>query len=196
MHELIPEKQILFVPLPKFSTNYVIKLIKKYAALQYETFIIDTFKMDNIDNSKIDSNTRLQLVQNMTHLYNIAKKDGGKNVRIICTVQLSKSYTLQRYLSQESLAESKNMIDVCSTGIFMRRVWDDEKVGGNNALPVFKYDDGKAFPTCPLQSNKNYILLFPAKTREGGVEHQCVAEVDWARNTIKEIGFTQIAPSM
>ena len=40
--------------------------------------------------------------------------DGGKNVRVICTVQLSKAYTLQRYLSQESLAESKNIIDVCS----------------------------------------------------------------------------------
>ena len=31
MKDLIPENQILFIPLPKFSTNYVIKMIKKYS---------------------------------------------------------------------------------------------------------------------------------------------------------------------
>ena len=44
--------------------------------------------MDNTDDSKIDNNTRLQLVQNMNHLYNVAKKD-SKNVRVICTAQLA-----------------------------------------------------------------------------------------------------------
>lgn len=194
MKELIPENQILFIPLPKFSTQFVIKMIKKYASIGYETFIIDTFKMDNTDNAKIDNTVRLQLVQNMTHLYNIAKKDGGKNVRVICTVQLSKSYTLQRYLSQESLAESKNIIDVCSTGIFMRRVWDDEKeLDGPNSLIVRGYDNPNRIIT--LDPNKNYILLFPSKTREGGVENQCVAEVNWEKNTIIEIGYVHLSPS-
>ena len=193
MKDLIPENQILFIPLPKFSTNYVIKMIKKYSVIGYTNFIIDTFKMDNTDDAKIDNTVRLQLVQNMTHLYNVAKKDGGKNVRVICTVQLSKAYTLQRYLSQESLAESKNIIDVCSTGIFMRRVWDDEKEGGTKELEVFSYKN--SIKLAPLKQEKNYILLFPSKTREGGVEDQCVAEVDWAKNTITEIGYTRITPN-
>ena len=193
MKDLIPENQILFIPLPKFSTNYVIKMIKKYSVIGYTNFIIDTFKMDNTDDAKIDNTVRLQLVQNMTHLYNVAKKDGGKNVRVICTVQLSKAYTLQRYLSQESLAESKNIIDVCSTGIFMRRVWDDEKEGGTKELEVFSYKN--SIKLAPLKQEKNYILLFPSKTREGGVEDQCVAEVDWAKNTSIEIGYTRITPN-
>ena len=191
MKQNIPKNHILLIPLLKFSTKNTIKQIKKYCALGYKNFIIDTFKMDNTDDAKIDSNTRLQLVQNMTHLYNVAKKD-SKNVRVICTAQLAKSYTLQRYLSQESLAESKNIIDVCGLGIFMRRVWTDEISEGPHQLHVFKY--GTANTEVPLYPDKNYIILFCAKTREGSVDTQCVAEVDWSKNTIKEVGYTRINP--
>lgn len=191
MKDNIPNNHILLIPLLKFSTKHTIKLIKKYCALGYKNFIIDTFKMDNTDDAKIDSNTRLQLVQNMNHLYNVAKKD-AKNVRVICTAQLAKSYTLQRYLSQESLAESKNIIDVCGLGIFMRRVWSDEIEDGPHQLKVYKY--GTANTEVPLYPDKNYILLFCAKTREGSVDTQCVAEVDWSKNTIKEIGYTRVNP--
>lgn len=187
----IPKNHILLIPLLKFSTKNTIKQIKKYCALGYKNFIIDTFKMDNTDDAKVDNNTRLQLVQNMTHLYNVAKKD-SKNVRVICTAQLAKSYTLQRYLSQESLAESKNIIDVCGLGIFMRRVWNDELIeGGPHQLHVYKYG---TMTEVPLFPDKNYIILFCSKTREGNNDTQCVAEVDWGRNTLKEIGWTQVNP--
>lgn len=191
MKDNIPANHILLIPLLKFSTKHTIKLIKKYCALGYKNFIIDTFKMDNTDDAKVDSNTRLQLVQNMNHLYNVSKKE-AKSVRVICTAQLAKSYTLQRYLSQESLAESKNIIDVCGLGIFMRRVWNDELTEGPHQLHVYKY--GTANTEVPLYPDKNYIILFCAKTREGSVDTQCVAEVDWSKNTIKEIGYTRISP--
>lgn len=190
--EHLPDKHILFVPLPKFSTSLVIKYVKKYAAIGYKNFFIDTFKMDNTDDAKIDNNVRLQLVQNMTHLYNVAKKQGGKNVRVVCTVQLAKSQALTRYLSQESLAESKNMIDPCACGIFLRRVWEDEKAGGNNELKVYKY--GTNSNPFTLSPNKNYIILFCVKTREGDVSKQCICEVDWSINYIREIGYVELQP--
>lgn len=193
MKKYIPKGHIKFVPLPKFSTGFTIKLIKKYATIGYKNFIIDTFKMDNTDDSKIDNNTRLQLVQNMTHLYNAAKKEGGKNVRIICTVQLSKAYTLQRYLSQECLAESKNMIDVCALGVFMRKVWSDEVAGGTKELHYKKYND-KSDREYTLAPGFNYVLLFPVKTREGSCDYQCVARVDWGTNTIEELGYVCLSP--
>lgn len=190
----IPKGHIQFIPLEKFSTRNTIKLIRQYATRNYKNFIIDTFKMDNTDDAKIDSNARLQLVQNMTHLYNLAKEDGGKNLRIICTVQLSKAYTLQRYLSQECLAESKNIIDVCSLGIFIRTVWQDELAGGTKELNYHKYGD--PITTYTLPPNFNYILLFPVKTREGSVSRQCVARVDWSNNIIEELGYVELSPSI
>lgn len=195
MRKYIPEQHIVFAPLKKFSTQSTIKKIKKYAAMGYKNFIIDTFKMDNTDDAKVDNNTRLQLVQNMTHLYNVAKQDGGKNIRIICTVQLSKAYTLQRYLSQECLAESKNIIDVCALGIFIRRVWQDELAGGTHELRYKKYNDLSGTDYV-LPNNYNYILLFPVKTREGDCSRQCVAQVDWSTNEIIELGYVEISPSI
>ena len=191
----IPSESMRFLPLEKFSTQEVIKMIKKYSCLGYKTFIIDTFKMDNIDNSKVDSNNvRLQLIQNITHLYNIAKEE-AKNVRVICTVQLAKASIFQRYLSQESLAESKNMVDPCSLGVFMRRVWDDELAGGAKQLMVYEYGkDANNSDPIPLSTDRNYIIFFPVKTREGEVGRQGVAEVDWGSNTLREIGWTSVSP--
>lgn len=194
MKKNIPENHILILPLIKFSTKGTIKEIKKYCVLGYKNFIIDTFKMDNTDDAKIDNTVRIQLIQNMTHLYNLAKED-AYNVRVICTVQLAKAYSLQRYLSQESLAESKNMIDVCGYGIFMRKVWEDEKQGGSHCIPVYKWgtieNEANAIY---LDVDKQYVILFCVKTREGELDKQCVAEVDWGTNTLKEIGYCRINP--
>ena len=194
MMEITPEDHILFIPLPKFSTQHTIKQIKKYAMLGYKNFIIDTFKMDNVDDAKIDNNTRLQLVQNMTHLYNVAKKEGGKNVRVICTVQLTKAVSYKRFLSQDALAESKNIIDVCSLGVFIRKVWEDEKKGGSHELEVRSYikDSKGEAPILELTPSEEYLILFPVKTREGQVGTQSICRVDWARNIVEEIGFTQV----
>lgn len=196
-------EDILFVPLPKFSTQIVIKQMKRYSALGYKNFIIDTFKMDNTDDAKIDNNTRLQLIQNMTNIYNVCKKD-VKNLRVICTVQLSKASSYKRILSQDDLAESKNMIDVCSSGIFMRPVWEDEKdeflmdMDGNET----KHKNSRFLKVCDfsgvrykLEKGKKYLLLFTVKSREGvaGVGADVfVVEVDWARNIVREIGTTTV----
>ena len=130
----------------------------------------------------------------MTDLYNISKKE-KKNVRVICTVQLSKASIFQRYLSQESLAESKNMVDPCSMGVFIRRVWDDELAGGSKQLMVYPYGkDANNSNPIPLSNDKNYILLFPIKTREGEVTRQGVASIDLGTNTLQEIGWTSVSP--
>ena len=162
-------------------------------------FIIDTFKMDNTDDAKIDSTTRIQLIQNMTKIYNVCKPS-VKNLRMVCTVQLNKASAYQRVLTQDALAESKNMIDVCSTGVFMRNVWEDEKCGNSDPtaqnanskwLKVYDYNHNIVH----LHVEKKYILLFPVKTREGDAGPDAkitVCEVDWSRNMIKEIGTTHI----
>ena len=194
-------KYIKFIEMPKFSTNIMIKLIKKFSAMQYTTFIIDTFKMDNTDDARVDNTTRIQLIQNMTKIYNICKPS-VRNLTMICTVQLSKASSWQRILTQDALAESKNMIDVCSTGIFMRNVWDDEKCGDEDPtsnvasryphwLKVYDYRNC----IVRLQRDKKYLLLFPVKTREGDAGPDAkvtVCEVDWSRNMIQEIGTTNI----
>lgn len=189
------EDDILFIPLPKFSTNIVLKQMKRYCALGYQNFIIDTFKMDNTDDARIDNNTRLQLIQNMTKIYNLCKPT-VKDLRVICTIQLSKASTYKRILSQDDLAESKNIIDVCSSGFFMRPVWENEKnEKDDNGIrnPYWLEVKDFANQTVLLDKLKKYLLLFTVKNREGeaGVGSKVfVVEVDWATNTLTEIGTT------
>ena len=184
------DNNIVFLSLEKFCTDGVIKSIKKFAATGYKNFVIDTFKMDNTDDVKIDNTIRLKLVRNMTNLYNIAKPS-VMNLRIICTVQLAKGYTMSRFLTQECLAESKNMIDVVSLAVFIRNLWEDEK-----DISVYKYSKFKEKVADSLPEDKNYLLLFPVKTREGAAnQKQCVAEVNWSTNTLHELGWTQMNPN-
>ena len=169
--------------------------MKRYCALGYQNFIIDTFKMDNTDDARIDNNTRLQLIQNMTKIYNLCKPT-VKDLRVICTIQLSKASTYKRILSQDDLAESKNIIDVCSSGFFMRPVWENEKnEKDDNGIrnPYWLEVKDFANQTVLLDKLKKYLLLFTVKNREGeaGVGSKVfVVEVDWATNTLTEIGTT------
>ena len=77
----------------------------------------------------------------------------------------------------------------------MRRVWDDELAGGARQLMVYEYGkDANNSNPIPLNNDRNYIIFFPVKTREGEVGRQGVAAVDWGSNTLQEIGWTSVSP--
>ena len=80
-------------------------------------------------------------------------------------------------------------------GVFMRRVWDDELAGGARQLMVYAYGkDANNSDPIPLSNDRNYIIFFPIKTREGEVGKQGVAAVDLGSNTLQEIGWTSVSP--
>ena len=186
------DNTITIIPFNKYRTEKAIKVIKKYASLGVKYFILDTFKADS--GSRNDK-MWLEMQQSMVDIYDAVKSDGGKDVHITITFQLAKSSARQRFYSQDNIGQAKNIIDVASTCIMIRDVFDDEYTGEKNALKVYKLEgkNGKSKIPVNLDHDKHYQLLFIVKNREGAANTvQIVVEHDMSRNLLKEVGFTSV----
>lgn len=184
------KNQIILKPFKKYSTAKAIKCIKKYAHLGVKYFMLDTFKADaDTSNSEV---FWFNLQQSMVNIYDIIKEE-ALNVHIWITFQLAKSSSKQRCYTQENIGMAKNIIDVASTCIMVRKLFDDEFDGEKNALRVFKTTgkNGKTKVPVKLDKDKHYQILFITKNREGSCnEYSLVIEHDMSKNTMKEIGTT------
>lgn len=182
---------ITVIPFQNFSTEKVIKVIRKYSAMGVSQFLVDTYKLDT---GKISQNSWLEMQQNMVAI-NDAIKPEANNVHIMLTFQLAKGSANQRYYTQDNIGVSKNIIDPASTCLMIRNVYDDEKDGEKRALKVFKNygkNDGSEIPVT-LEHGKHYQIVFIVKNREGSAnEFQVVLEHDMSRNILKEIGYTNV----
>lgn len=188
MDENIGDDLIKFVEFNQFSMNKSIKLIRKYATqFGIKYYVIDTLKLDNDIGSTISDNSWLLLQQNMVKLYNTIKPT-AKNVHVWVTYQLNKS-NKTRFLDQSSLGMSKNVADVVSTLLLIRDVLETEKGGDSKGL-VIKRADGA---TGQLSEDKDYMVVFIDKNRQGSTNNQIVWRVDKGRNIIKDVGFTRIS---
>ena len=183
---------IKVIPFKKYSTNKAIKVIKKYSSIGVKYFVLDTFKAD----SKSSNNDAfwINMQQSMVDIYDTIKPD-QKNVHITITFQLSKSSSKQRYYTQENVGMAKNMIDVASTCIMIRQLFDDEFEGEKKELKVYRLEgkNNKTKIPVKLTKNKHYQVIFIVKNREGASnDYQIVVEHDLSRNTYKEIGITTV----
>jgi replicative DNA helicase len=185
-------KTIRIIPFPKYKTSMAIKVINKYSALGVKYFILDTFKADS---GNISAQTWLEMQQNMVDI-NDAVKPESKNVHIFITLQLHKGSTRQRYYTLDNIGVSKNVVDVASTVMMVRDLYDDEYEGEKHALKVFRLDGKRNATQIPVHLNdkkKTYQILFIVKTREGAANsYQIVLEHDKSRNIIKEVGITNV----
>lgn len=181
--------QIILKPFKKYSTDKAIKCIKKYAHLGIKYMMLDTYKADS--DTKDTESFWFNLQQNMVKIYDTIKEE-ALNVHIWITFQLAKSSSKQRCYTQENIGLAKNIIDVASTCIMIRKLFEDELEGGKNELKVFKNSgkSGKTKIPVPLDKNKHYQLLFVVKNREGGCnEYAIVVEHDMSKNVYNEVGI-------
>ena len=186
--------KIIIKPFKSYSTSKAIKCIKKYAHLGVKYFILDTYKAD-ADTANSDA-FWFNLQQNMVKIYDVIKEE-SLNVHISITFQLAKSSSKQRCYTQENIGMAKNIIDVASTCIMVRKLFEDEFDGGKSELKVFKFmgKNNKTKIPVKLDKDKHYQIIFIVKNREGSCnEYSIVAEHDMSRNIYKEIGLTVIAP--
>lgn len=187
------KKQIILKPFDSYTTDKAIKCIKKYAHMGVKYFILDTYKTDsNVGGG--DSAFWLNMQQNMVKIYDVIKPE-VLNLHIWITFQLSKSSAKQRFYSQDNIGMAKNIIDVASTCIMIRGLFEDEYKGGKHELKVFKLSgkNGKTKIPVELDKNKHYQILFIVKNREGSTnDYQIVVEHDLSRNIYKEIGITNV----
>jgi replicative DNA helicase len=184
-------KILTIIPLPKYRTSLAIKIIKKYASMGCKKFILDTFKVST------DTQTEQiwsEMTKDSVEIYD-AIKPTGKNVHIWITYQLGKGSTKQRYYSNDNIGLAKNIVDVASTNIMIRKPFDDEYLGGKNELKCYRLEGKRGLTKIPftLDRDKHYSIIFITKNRFGATnEFQIIAENDLSRNIYKEIGITNV----
>jgi replicative DNA helicase len=183
LNEQMNKGIIQFVNFNSFNMKKAIKLIKKYAKIHgVKYFILDTLKLD-ADALNENAQAWLQLQQNMVKLYDLVKPS-NLNLSVWVTYQLGKSAMLQRYLSQNSLGTSKNVVDVVSTLMLVRKALHSELEGGKNEVEV-KTKDGKKVK---MNKEKEYFIIFLGKNRMGATHRQIVLEVDMSKNIVTDFG--------
>ena len=185
---------IILKPFTQYTTAKAIKTIKKYSSMGVKYFMLDTYKAD----SKASSSEAFwfSMQQNMVEINDVIKPE-SKNVHIWITFQLSKGSSKQRYYDQDNIGMAKNIVDVASTCLMVRKVLDDEIEGGKRELNVYRKEkrQGNIESQIPvkLKKGKNYQIIFIVKNREGSTnDYQIIVEHDLSRNVYKEIGYTVV----
>lgn len=184
---------ITIIPFLQYQTSKAIKEIKKYAAMGVKYFVLDTFKMDA---GKISGQSWLEMQQSMVDIKDTVKAE-SLNVHILITFQLEKGSSVMRYYTQNNIGLAKNIVDVASTCIMIRDVFDDEYEGEKRALNVYRLEgaNGRTKIRQKLEKDKKYQLFFIVKNQEGAANsYQIVALHDKSRNIIEEIGITNVMP--
>lgn len=191
LEEKTKNHMITIIPFQQYQTSKAIKEIKKYAALGVKYFMLDTFKMDA---GKVSANTWMEMQQAMVDIKDTIKAE-SLNVHILITFQLEKGSSVMRYYTQNNIGMAKNIVDVASTCIMIRDIFEDEYDGGKNALYVYRPEGKGSKIVQNLTKDKKYQVFFIVKNQEGAAnQYQIVAEHDKSRNIIKEIGITNISP--
>lgn len=191
LEEKTKNHAVTIIPFLQYQTSKAIKEIKKYAALGVKYFILDTFKMDA---GKVSSSSWMEMQQSMVAIKDTIKAE-ALNVHILITFQLEKGSSVMRYYTQNNIGMAKNIVDVASTCIMIRDIFEDEYDGCKNALYVYRPEGKNSKIVQNLTKDKKYQVFFIVKNQEGAANgYQIVAEHDKSRNIIKEVGITNISP--
>lgn len=185
------KKNIIIVPLERYSVNIVIKLIKKYSALGIRYFVLDTLK-ESCD--VITDETWKTMTRDMVKLYDVVKPT-AKNVGLFVTYQLGKSSIKMRYYTNNEIGLGKSIVDVMSVNLMIRRPLDDEYEGGKREITGYRFEgkNGKSKIPFKLKRDKHYMITFIPKNRFGQTDaFQIISEFDFSTNTNKDIGICNI----
>jgi replicative DNA helicase len=146
-----------------------------------------------MDAGRVSEISWLDMQQKMVEISDVIKPEAN-NVHIMITFQLAKGSANQRFYTQDNIGLSKNMVDVASTCIMIRNLYDDEFPGERNELKVYRLEgkNGRSKIPVTLDRDKHYQVIFIIKNREGSTSYQIVLEHDMSRNTCKEVGVTTV----
>lgn len=182
--------QIIFVHFKSYSRKRAERIIRKYASLGINKYVLDTFKLSA---DRDEDSFWLSMQEDMRKLDDLVKKS-NLNVALWCTLQLEKGSRLLRYLGGNNVGMAKNVVDVASVALLMRRLWNDEYEGGIHAIEVKKLIEGtNSYKIIKLDPKKMYVIIFIEKNRNGNSQtYQVVAEQDLGCLVYKEVGICDI----
>ena len=181
---------ITVIPLERYTTDTVMKLIKKYKTLfNVDYYILDTFK----ESSDSKDEAYKSMLKDSVRLYDLTKP-AGLNICLVMTMQTSKGSANNRHLTIADIGQSKSVVDVMSVCVLLRRANADEYKGERRELKCFRLEgkNGKSKIPFSLDKDKYYVLFFTGKNRFGEGDKVIVAEVDYSTNYFKDIGYAYV----
>lgn len=190
LEEKKENRNITIVPFEKYTAKAAIKIIKKYASMGVRLFVLDTLK-ESSDSRGTD--TWKSMERDMVDLYDVVKP-AAKNVALFVTYQLGKASVKLRYLTNNEIGQSKNILDVFSVNLMMRRPFEDELPGGSREIKAYKIG-AKQNTKIPytLRKDKHYMLTFITKNRFGVTDQfQIISEYDLSTNMHKDVAVCNI----
>lgn len=193
LEEKTANHTVTIIPFVQYQTSKAIKEIKKYAAMGVKYFVLDTFKMDA---GRVSSNSWLEMQQSMVNIKDTIKGE-ALNVHILITFQLEKGSSVMRYYTQNNVGVAKNILDVASTCIMIRDLFEDEYTDEKKSINVYRLEgkNGKTKIPVKLDRDKKYQIIFITKNQEGAANaYQIVIAHDKSRNIYEEVGITNILP--
>ena len=118
-----------------------------------------------------------------------------QHIAVVATAQLSSEAMSRRYLDLSCIGKSRAIAETATQVTMFRSLTTEEKEK-IEPWQFQKNEDGKyskVRKTFPLDPSKDYIVLFTPKNRFGDTQPQIVYERNMSFNTLKEIGYTEIA---
>ena len=213
-NKIIKEKfgdNLKFVSLPTFNKDQLGRIIKKEKLKNgFSYFVFDTMKFEGNGKENSTSGIAIELVETSRHLDKIGTTyDCG----IILPMQLLVSQDKVSFLTSGSLANSKQVKEVCSSVLLMRRirniewkkddkyfldpyVWRKDMSGRyiKKKLKIIdsmsnERDKDKRYDNDVIDINNQYVLLRIDKNRAGEDNVLIILEVNGNTGIVKEKAY-------
>ena len=128
---------------------------------------------------------------NSRRIFNIVNKE---QIAFISTFQLALHTTNQRWLDASCLSNSKQIKEVVSELLMVRKLWHDEYTGEKfDCDPYYRSKDNpKVKMPITLDKDKTYVVGFLNKTRNDEDGQTILFQFDGAWNTWRELGYCTI----
>lgn len=193
LEQKMKNNEIILTHFKSYSREKAERVIRKYASLGIKNFVLDTFKISSNRNN--NEAFWLSMQEDMRKFDDLIKPS-NLNVSLWVTLQLQKGSVFKRYLTSDDIGMAKNVLDVASVSLLIRRLRNDEYKGEKNEIKVIKpvtSESMKSGRMVDLDRNKQYVIIFIDKNRNGrSQEFQIVAEQNLGYLTYKEVGVCEI----
>lgn len=187
-----PSDKIKFGEIEKFYLDDYIEALETYKSLGYNYAVLDTFKPDS---SKVEMARWEKFSQHAQDIFDCTKPTAN-NIGMLATLQLKIGMDV-RYLDLDCTGKAKEVVEVADIVLMGRLLFADEYDG--TKLKVYDYvDDGFGNyhrKELMLDEDKEYMLLFIPKNRNGSKTQQILYEIDYDTNHWKEIGYASLKKS-
>lgn len=187
-------KNIKFVKLYDSNIDKVIKIGRRMARLNYKCLVYDTMKSS--DDAIGEGSLWQQILLDSRRLFQLASKE---DISVVMSYQLAIHTENIRYTSSSCLSNAKQIKEVMSEQVFLRKLWDDERDESSKfyCRPYYLKKIGDSYSRYPIEldSEKKYLVAFLDKTRNDEDGLQFLYEWNARFNKWVELGHCTIVNS-